>query len=202
MANAGARGIFLANTGSCTYFLTSRTCICVSLITFFILSFSLSGCSQQKAAPSKPVVPVTVATVVQKAIPYEIRAIGNIDAFSNVAVKAQVTGLLAKIHFKEGQFVRKGALLFTIDARQQQAAIRQAEAALMGTLPIALGIGTGAQSRRPLGLAVVGGLLFSQLITLYLTPVVYTYMESLQGWLAKMRTRRMAKKIAATDEIL
>jgi hydrophobic/amphiphilic exporter-1 (mainly G- bacteria), HAE1 family len=51
-------------------------------------------------------------------------------------------------------------------------------AALMGTLPIALGIGAGAESRRPLGLAVVGGLLVSQVITLYLTPVFYTYMES------------------------
>jgi HAE1 family hydrophobic/amphiphilic exporter-1 len=75
-------------------------------------------------------------------------------------------------------------------------------AALMGTLPIALGIGTGAQSRRPLGLAVVGGLLFSQLITLYLTPVVYTYMESFQSGLAKMRALRKAKKVAATDEVL
>ncbi len=97
---------------------------------FLILSVSLSGCSQQKSAPPKPVVPVTVATVDQKAVPFEIQAIGNIDAFSNVVVKAQVTGQLARIHFKEGQFVRKGALLFTIDARQQQAAVRQAEAAL------------------------------------------------------------------------
>jgi HAE1 family hydrophobic/amphiphilic exporter-1 len=61
-------------------------------------------------------------------------------------------------------------------------------AALMGTLPIALGFGAGAESRRPLGLAVVGGLLFSQLVTLYLTPVFYTFMESLLGW---SRRRRM-----------
>ena len=58
-------------------------------------------------------------------------------------------------------------------------------AALMGTLPIAVGFGGGANSRRTLGLAVVGGLLFSQLVTLYLTPVFYTYMDSLQSWLER-----------------
>jgi len=58
-------------------------------------------------------------------------------------------------------------------------------AALMGTLPIALGTGSGANSRRALGVAVCGGLIFSQLVTLYLTPVFYTYMDTFQSWLER-----------------
>jgi HAE1 family hydrophobic/amphiphilic exporter-1 len=63
-------------------------------------------------------------------------------------------------------------------------------AALVGTLPIALGWGAGAEARRPLGLAVVGGLLVSQTLTLYITPVSYIYMEAMRGWLDR---RRQAK---------
>ncbi|MBD2412351.1 acriflavine resistance protein B [Nostoc calcicola FACHB-389] len=65
-------------------------------------------------------------------------------------------------------------------------------AALMGTLPIALGLGAGADTRRPLGLAVVGGLVFSQFLTLYLTPVFYTYMESFQTKFQKHKWRKQS----------
>src|SRR5205807_2147831 len=60
-------------------------------------------------------------------------------------------------------------------------------AALLGTLPIALGFGAGAESRRPLGLAVVGGLVFSQLLTLYVTPVFFLYMERFREWAGRGR---------------
>jgi HAE1 family hydrophobic/amphiphilic exporter-1 len=73
-------------------------------------------------------------------------------------------------------------------------------AALMGTLPIAIGFGAGSESRRPLGMAVVGGLLFSQLLTLYITPVFYTYMESFQSGLGRLRHRR-ATPIRKTADV-
>jgi len=66
-------------------------------------------------------------------------------------------------------------------------------AALMGTLPIALGYGAGGEARQPLGLAVVGGLLFSQFLTLFITPVFFVYLDKLQGALSRRdRTEKIS----------
>jgi hydrophobic/amphiphilic exporter-1 (mainly G- bacteria), HAE1 family len=65
-------------------------------------------------------------------------------------------------------------------------------AALMATLPIALGLGAGGESRRALGLTVVGGLIVSQCLTLFITPVVYLYLESFQQWLSRKRRKKNA----------
>ncbi|HZE22200.1 MAG TPA: efflux RND transporter permease subunit, partial [Desulfobaccales bacterium] len=72
-------------------------------------------------------------------------------------------------------------------------------AALMGSLPIALGFGAGAESRRPLGVAVVGGLLLSQLLTLYITPVFFLYMEAFQKKMAGLFSRQPREKIAPPE---
>jgi HAE1 family hydrophobic/amphiphilic exporter-1 len=72
-------------------------------------------------------------------------------------------------------------------------------AALLGAVPIALGYGAGGEARQPLGLVVVGGLLFSQLVTLYLTPVVYTYMAQVQSWLKNRGAAREMQPAAVHD---
>jgi membrane fusion protein, multidrug efflux system len=79
---------------------------------------------------AREAVPILVATAAQKTMPLQVRAVGNVEAYSTVAVKSQVTGVLTQAHFKEGQNVKKGQLLFTIDPRPFEAALKQAEANL------------------------------------------------------------------------
>ena len=75
-------------------------------------------------------VPVTTATVSQKAVPVSVKAVGTVEPLSTVQVRAQVTGQLSTVNFKEGQDVQEGQLLFTLDSRPFDAALAQAKAVL------------------------------------------------------------------------
>jgi multidrug efflux system membrane fusion protein len=94
------------------------------------LALAAVACTHEKPKPADEAVPVTVATVEQKDVPIQIRAIGNVQPMSNVAVRALAGGQLLKVGFKEGDDVRKGALLFTIDPAPYDAALQQAQANL------------------------------------------------------------------------
>jgi multidrug efflux system membrane fusion protein len=89
-----------------------------------------AGGGQGRGGRGGGVVPVVVVKATQKAVPVQIRAVGNVEAYTTVAVKSQVTGVLNQAHFKEGQDVKKGQLLFTIDPRPLEAALKQVEANL------------------------------------------------------------------------
>jgi multidrug efflux system membrane fusion protein len=90
----------------------------------------LPACSEKEKPKAKPPVPVMAATAVQKTVPVQIRVIGNVEAYNTVSIKAQVNGMLEKVLFSEGQDVKKGQLLFTIDKRSFGAALSQARAAM------------------------------------------------------------------------
>jgi multidrug efflux system membrane fusion protein len=91
-----------------------------------------AGCGNKEAVQAaKPVAaPVRIATVTSRTMPVELQAIGNVEAISTVTIKAQISGQLMRVHFKEGDFVKKGQLLFTIDRAPFEAALRQAEGTL------------------------------------------------------------------------
>lgn len=104
----------------------------LAILTGLASLLAVSGCSKKQdpqAASSAPV-PVSVATVVQKTVPVQVRAIGSVEAYSTVAIKAQVSGEVTAVHFREGQDVRKGQLLFSIDRRPFVVALQEAEANL------------------------------------------------------------------------
>ena len=103
--------------------------ICVISLSVLLICI-LSACSSKTPPPRKPPVPVTAGTAAQKTVPVQISAIGNVEAYSTVSVKSQIGGVLTRVHFREGQDVNKGDLLFTIDPRPYEAALKQAEANL------------------------------------------------------------------------
>jgi multidrug efflux system membrane fusion protein len=102
----------------------------VCFILSIVLITFLTACSKKAGSPPKPLLPVTASTVIQKTVPVHIRAIGNVEAYSTVSVKSQIGGELIRVHFKEGEDVRKGDILFIIDPRPYESALKQAEANL------------------------------------------------------------------------
>ncbi|HEU5075074.1 MAG TPA: efflux RND transporter permease subunit, partial [Polyangiaceae bacterium] len=100
----------------------------------------------------------------------------------DVAIEKRKEGLVAERAIHDACLIRFRPIMMTTMA------------ALFGTLPIALGFGAGAESRQPLGLAVVGGLLFSQLLTLYVTPVLFIYLERLSVWAGRWGSRPRGSK--------
>ena len=113
--------------------LTMKTRTYFFLTPLAALLLLAAGCSNKEAVQAaKPMAaaPVRVATVASRTMPVELQAIGNVEAISTVSIKAQISGQLLRVHFKEGDFVKKGQLLFTIDRAPFEAALRQAEGTL------------------------------------------------------------------------
>jgi multidrug efflux pump len=102
------------------------------------------------------------------------------------AIEAQRTGM------KPREAIRRACLL------RFRPIMMTTAAAMLGALPLALGNGIGAELRRPLGVSIVGGLLLSQLVTLYTTPVIYLYMERFSDWLRERRERRALRQVQRT----
>jgi multidrug efflux system membrane fusion protein len=100
------------------------------LAILLILPFLLVSCSEQQERAAPPPVPVLVAKVVEKTVPLELKAIGNVEPYATVGIKSRIAGQLLKVNFKEGQDVKEGELLFVIDPRPYEAALQQAEANL------------------------------------------------------------------------
>jgi multidrug efflux system membrane fusion protein len=103
----------------------------IGILGLLLLAVFSSACSKEKSGkPTSAPLPVTMGTTIQKTIPVQLRAIGNVQAYSTVSVKSKVGGELVRVHFTEGQDVKKEELLFTIDPRPYEAALKQAEANL------------------------------------------------------------------------
>ncbi|MGD0546018.1 MAG: efflux RND transporter periplasmic adaptor subunit [Candidatus Acidiferrales bacterium] len=110
---------------------STNTGTLASLVLILAASLSCVSCSSKTSAVGPDLaVPVTVAKAVKKTVPIELSAIGTADAYSTVSIKGQVNAVLKEVHFKQGDFVKKGDLLFTLDARPFQASLAQAQANL------------------------------------------------------------------------
>lgn len=110
-----------------------RTTLRAALLAAAMASLALlAACSSKKPQQAvNPTVPVTVASVVQRTVPVQVRAIGNVEAYSTVGVKSQVNGQLIGVHFTEGQDVKQGQLLFTLDPSSFAADLKRAQANLI-----------------------------------------------------------------------
>ncbi len=102
----------------------------VGLYIGIALLVATAACGSKKEQGPARAIPVLADTVIQKAVPVEINVIGNCQAYSMVSVKSMVAGEISQVHFTEGQDVAKGDLLFTIDPRPFEAALKQAQANL------------------------------------------------------------------------
>lgn len=110
---------------------TRNAIIHTSSVALLLLMLSCNNKDAVQAAkPQMPSAPVKVATVASRTMPVALQAIGNVEAISTVTIKAQISGQLVGVHFKEGDFVKKGQLLFTIERPPFEAALRQAEGTL------------------------------------------------------------------------
>jgi multidrug efflux system membrane fusion protein len=101
-----------------------------SVVLLLALAASGFGCARAAKAPAPELVPVRVGTVEKKSVPVQIGNVGTVTAYNTVSVRALVNGEIMQVHFHEGQDVRKGDALFTIDPRPYEAALAQSEAAL------------------------------------------------------------------------
>ena len=108
----------------------------ILILAIFALICLLAGCANKQTAQAaspgggRPPAPVVVSTVEQRDVPVQITAIGNVEAYQTVQIRSQVNGQIEKIYFREGEDVRKGQLLYSLDKRPFQAALEQAQGML------------------------------------------------------------------------
>jgi multidrug efflux system membrane fusion protein len=106
----------------------ARAVTCLAVAAALSLAGGCGGDAESAKRAGPPPVPVSVEAARQERVPVFLNAIGNVEAYSSVAVKARVDGQIVAVHFREGQEVRRGEVLFRIDARPFDAALKQAEA--------------------------------------------------------------------------